>query len=63
MDVPLMAAWQLRSDTRDPLDVLIERESHTCAGCIHKGYLWGAAICLKLNKLADKRCGRYKEKK
>ena len=58
-----MAAWQRRSETRDPLDVLIEREAHTCAGCIHKGYLWGAAICMETDKLADKRCGRYSEGK
>ena len=58
-----MAAWQRRSETRDPLEVLIEREARSCAGCIHKGYLWGAAICMKTDKLADKRCGRYKEKK
>ena len=58
-----MAAWQRRFETRDPLDVLIEREAHTCAGCIHKGYLWGAAICLIRGNLAVKRCGRYREKK
>ena len=63
MDVPLMAAWNRRSETRNPLDVLIEREAHTCAGCIHKGHMWGEAICLKLTKLADKRCGHHKEKR
>ena len=63
MDVSLVAAWNRHFESRDPLEVLIEREARTCAGCIHKGYLWGAAICMKTDKLADKRCGRYKEKK
>lgn len=28
-----VANWERSSDTRNPLDVLIERESRTCKGC------------------------------
>lgn len=55
-----MADWQFRRDTRDPLEQLIERESRTCKGCIHRSTLCGAAVCIKLNKLADLKCSKYK---
>lgn len=56
-----MADWQLKHDTQDPAKIYEEKEALTCNGCIHKSSLWGVAICLKFDKVADAKCSRYKE--
>jgi len=57
-----MADWLLKRDTRDPATIYEQKEAATCKGCIHRSTLWGAVICLKFDKLADRKCSRYKER-
>ena len=52
--------WTKR-DSRDPLKVALQRESHTCAGCRFIGSVFGMRICDKTGKHAKKRCEKYKE--
>lgn len=47
---------------RDPLDILIARESKTCKGCVHEmeGILWGYVVTIcDLKKKHGRRCDRY----
>lgn len=50
---------------RDPLDILIFRESKTCKGCKHEleGVAWGerVTVCTKKQQ-HGKRCKHYEEK-
>ena len=56
-----MATWARRSDTRDPLVILLEREARTCKGCIHHDFVWQQPWCLKQQKPAKCKCSRYRE--
>ena len=57
-----MTGDYLKRDMRDPLIVLLEREAATCAGCVHRGKLWGMFICTKHDRAALTKCKSYKEK-
>lgn len=62
-----MCNWQRRSDLRDPLEQLIQRENATCSGCLHLGATWGQPWCLKKDIPATshgelrQKCGYKKE--
>lgn len=49
-----------RGDYRDPLQVLIQQESRTCAGCAHVAVAFNAAYC-GLGKRYGRRCKSYFE--
>jgi hypothetical protein len=54
-----------RSEYRDPLLILLERESRTCRGCVHKTRIWGVNFCElpeRHGSKADRRCNKYQEK-
>lgn len=51
----------LRSEySRDPLQILLDRESVTCKGCIHIKIAWTMQLC-DLGKKFGKRCKKYIE--
>lgn len=56
-----MGDWLYRSDLRDPLEQLIQRENASCKCCIHLTSMWGQPWCLKTDKPAKKKCSRKKE--
>ena len=56
-----MADWTHKGETRNHLDILISRESKTCAGCLHKGAIWSQPWRLKQDKPAKKKCAKYME--
>ena len=45
---------------RDPLEVLLQEEAATCAGCAHEGKVLGRLVCGK-NRRYGKRCKLYVE--
>lgn len=49
-----------RGDYRDPCEVLIRRESWTCAGCVWAAVAFNAMYCSK-GRQYGKRCNDYCE--
>ncbi len=49
-----------RGDYRDPCEVLIRRESWTCAGCVWAAVAFNAMYCVR-GRQYGKRCVDYRE--
>lgn len=47
---------------RDPLQILLARESRTCRGCIHVAVAFDRQFC-NLGKKFGRRCPKYQEVK
>lgn len=47
-----------RGDYRDPLEILIMRESKTCAGCVWVAVAFDTAYCSR-GKRFGRRCGDF----
>ena len=60
-----MAAWERQSDTRNPLDQLIAKESRTCKGCrfhlVEVCFSRKVELC-RLGRKKVRKCGMYGEK-
>ena len=60
-----MSDWQRRSDTRDPLTILCEREGVPCLGCRHYLEIAGEKHCTKrkITNPVDRNCKLRKDRK
>ena len=59
-----MAAWEKRSELRDPLDVLLAKERWTCKGCrfLHRETAFGVPVEIcRLGKKKLRKCSLYGE--
>jgi hypothetical protein len=52
---------QRRGDFRNPLIILLERETRLCRGCIHRSIAWSVEACEHPRRVgkAAKRCKFY----
>lgn len=60
-----MADWQTKGDTRNPLDVLIERERYSCNGCRFRivDMCFGKTVeACRLGRKKARKCSMYAEK-